>query len=343
MAFTLQEKLLSGQVIVLDGATGTEIARLGGEMHSAAWCAVANKTHPDMVRQIHEDYVQAGADVITTNTFATCRHVLAGAGMADETVAINRRAVELACEARDRVGISRPVAVAGSLSNTLAWQQGTTIPDPRYIPSPAEEADNYREMADTLANAGADFLLLEMMLDVVHASRLMEAAVATGLPVWVGISCSQLTDGTLVGWDINQEGRVRGPRQRNPTAVGSGDDNIAWETPALVEIIQALKSIGGEAFGIMHSTVETTSPGLAALYENWSGPVMAYPETMIFDHDTHRARIKVAEPDFSSACRAWVESGVQIIGGCCGTTIEHIRQMVDHLPTRVGPRTGVIN
>ena len=95
MAVTLEDKLSSGQVIVLDGATGTEIARRGGEMHSAAWCAVANKTHPDVVRQIHENYVQAGADVITTNTFATCRHVLAGAGMADETVAIIRRAVEL--------------------------------------------------------------------------------------------------------------------------------------------------------------------------------------------------------------------------------------------------------
>ena len=94
MALTLQEKLSSGQVIVLDGATGTEIARLGGEMHSAAWCAVANKTHPDMVRQIHEDYVQAGADVITTNTFATCRHVLAGAGMADEKREVRRDATQ---------------------------------------------------------------------------------------------------------------------------------------------------------------------------------------------------------------------------------------------------------
>ena len=164
MAVTLEDKLSSGQVIVLDGATGTEIARLGGEMHSAAWCAVANKTHPAMIRQIHEDDVRAGADVITTDTFQTCRHVLASAGMADETVAINRRAVELACEARDRVGVSRPVSVAGSLSNTLAWQQGTTIPDPQYIPSPAEEVANYREMADTLANAGADFLILELSL-----------------------------------------------------------------------------------------------------------------------------------------------------------------------------------
>ena len=109
--------------------------------------------------------------------------------------------------------------------------------------------------------------------------------------------------------------------------------NLGLDKGALTKII-----FGGEAFGIMHSTVETTSPGLAALFENWSGPVMAYPETMIFDDNPRRTQTKVSEPDFASACRAWVESGVQIIGGCCGTTIEHIRQMIDRLPNEVGPR-----
>ena len=69
----LDQKLAAGDVIVLDGATGTEIARIGGAMDSAAWCAVANKTHPDAVRQVHESYLQAGADIITTNTFAIGR------------------------------------------------------------------------------------------------------------------------------------------------------------------------------------------------------------------------------------------------------------------------------
>ncbi|MDP6772072.1 MAG: homocysteine S-methyltransferase family protein, partial [Anaerolineales bacterium] len=83
----------------MDGAIGSEIARLGGAMDSAAWCAVANKTHPDVVRQVHEEYIRAGADVVTANTFATNRHVLAGAGLADQAVMITARAVELAREA----------------------------------------------------------------------------------------------------------------------------------------------------------------------------------------------------------------------------------------------------
>ena len=93
-----------------------------------------------------------------TNTFATCRHVLEGVGFGDETVVVNRRAVELAREARDRVAPDRAVAVAGSMSNTVAWLPGTVGPDFAHLPSPEQEAANYREMADILAEAGCDLL-----------------------------------------------------------------------------------------------------------------------------------------------------------------------------------------
>ena len=322
----LQEKLDSGAVIVLDGATGTEIARLGGEMSSAAWCAVANKTHPNTVRLVHEEYLRAGADVITANTFATCRHVLAGAGLADETVAINTRAVELARQARDNVAPSRPVAIAGSMSNTMAWIEGSVSPDPKYYPTPEQEAANQREMADALAEAGADLLILEMMMDIERASLALEAALATGLPVWVGISASQADDGSMIGWDITRD---------EPNNIAEG---YVPPTPLpLEEVIKGLKAIGGGAYGIMHSSMESTSPGLDVLFRNWDGPVMAYPETLRRGAGVERGST-VGHDVFAEACRGWVEQGVQIIGGCCGTTIEHIRAMVDSLPDDVGPR-----
>ena len=329
----LDEKLAAGDVIVLDGATGTEVARLGGEMNAAAWCAVANLTHPDTVRRVHGSYLEAGADVIITNTFATCRHVLEGAALGDETVAINRRAVELACEARDRAAPDRPVAVAGSMSNTVAWLPGTIGPDPAYLPSPEQEAADYREMADTLAEAGCDLLVMEMMMDVERASRATQAALATGLPVWVGISASRGSGGEMVGWDIAREADGRLPKGYEPPAC-----------EALETIIDALTALGPQVTGIMHSSFESTGPGLEVLFARWSGPVMAYPEVMVFDSTNHRARVLVEPEDFASHCRGWVESGVQIIGGCCGTTIGHIRAMVDRLPERPGPRplAGVI-
>ena len=323
----LDEKLAAGDVIVLDGATGTEIARLGGEMNAAAWCAVANRTHPDTVRRVHESYLDAGADVIITNTFATCRHVLDGAGLGEETVAINRRAVELAREARDRVAPDRPVAIGGSMSNTVAWVPGTVGPDPAYLPSPEREAANYREMAETLAEAGCDLLVMEMMMDVERATRVTQEALATGLPVWVGISTSRGPDGTMVGWDIEREEEGRLPEGCEPP-----------EREPLETIIDALTSLGPRVAGIMHSSLGATTPGLEVLFERWRGPVMAYPEATRPDSASHSARVLVEPDDFASHCRDWVEGGVQIIGGCCGTTIRHIRAMVDRMPERPGPR-----
>jgi methionine synthase I (cobalamin-dependent) len=72
----LKQRLASGELLILDGAIGTELQRLGVPMHEKAWCAVALRDHTDTVRQLHEDYIRAGADVITVNTFSSARYVL---------------------------------------------------------------------------------------------------------------------------------------------------------------------------------------------------------------------------------------------------------------------------
>ena len=67
----VEQKLMVGDIIILDGGTGTEIQRRGVPMHDQVWCAEANVSHPDVVRAVHCDYLRAGAEVITANTFAT--------------------------------------------------------------------------------------------------------------------------------------------------------------------------------------------------------------------------------------------------------------------------------
>jgi methionine synthase I (cobalamin-dependent) len=325
----LDQKLNAGDIIVLDGAMGTEVARYGAGMDSAAWCGVANKTHPKIVRQVHEDYIRAGADVITTNTFATCRHVLDGAGLGDETVAINRRAVELAREARDNVAADRPIAVAGSISTMMAWIPDTLSADPRYAPTANQEAANFSEMADALADAGADLIIMEMMLDLDHAKRAITAAVATGLPVWTGISCSKRPDGRMVGWN----GAVENAASQH------AEDHKTRPEVALDTLIDELMAVGGSVSGIMHSAISSTSPGLEVLYRHWSGPVMVYPETLMANATGSAERHSVSPEDFAEHCRGWVDGGAQIIGGCCGTMVEHSRTMVDSLPEKVGARS----
>src|SRR4028119_1122809 len=99
----VQGRLDAGEVVILDGAMGTELERREVPMDDVAWDAAALATHPDRVRGVHEDYIETGADVITTNTFATARRVLGPAGMGGQFSALNIRAVALAREARDNV------------------------------------------------------------------------------------------------------------------------------------------------------------------------------------------------------------------------------------------------
>ena len=112
----LQQRLDNGDVIILDGAIGTELQRMGAPMDYYCWAALANETHPASVRQLHEDYIRAGVDVITTNTYMAARHVIQHGGFEDRTGDWNKRSVELALEARERTPADRPVYVAGSVS-----------------------------------------------------------------------------------------------------------------------------------------------------------------------------------------------------------------------------------
>ena len=326
MNMILDNKLKNKEIIVLDGATGSEIARLGAEMNSSAWCGVANKTHPDIVREVHEEYIRAGADVVTANTFSTSRHILASAGLADETVSINTRAVGLAREAVHNVSPERPIAVAGSMSTMRAWIPGTVSPDPRFLPTPEEEFNNYQEVAHTLAKSGVDLILMEMMSDIDRSSLAISAAMETGLPVWIGTSCTLSDDGSVSAWNQHSE----------EPATRLSPDHLRAEDKSYDTLIEAMLPFQPQVMGVMHSTLETTNAGLQTLYEHWQGPIMAYPET---SSEVRKGISEQVEPSsFASHCHDWVDSGVQIIGGCCGTTIEHIRTMVDELSDVLSPR-----
>ena len=161
-------KLESDDVVLVDGGTGSELQRRGVAMSEAAWSGPAAYTHKNVLREIHSDYVRAGAEVITTNTFGTTRFVLEAAGLGDEFKKINRLALEAAKESRDD-SAEDSVAIAGSIS---CLPPGNDVA--RY-PRATKERDGYRELADTLAEGGVDLIALEMMEDAHHAVMAMEA------------------------------------------------------------------------------------------------------------------------------------------------------------------------
>ena len=299
----LEDRISSGARVILDGAIGTELERRGVIMDDHAWCARAIVSNPDKIRELHVDYIEAGADVITANTFATHRYVLEPAGLAPQLETLTRRAVELAREAREAAASDRPVAIAGSMSHMRAFAHKAEWPDAD------QAAAHYRELAEILADAGCELLIAEMMTDPGQAEALVAAAQATGLPVWVGFNI-----------DV-RDGKVVCGSKRHKTA-----------DRELTDLARGVLAKGGVVAGIMHSEVENTPHGLTALGEVWNGPLLAYPNSggwtppnWVFDN--------VIGPDqFAEAAAGWIEKHpVQVIGGCCGVGPDHIRALKERV------------
>ena len=191
---SIERRLAAGEVLLLDGGTGTELEKRGAAMVEGAWCALATRTSPEILQGVHEDYIRAGADVIVTNTYANARHMLEAAGHADKTEALVREAADIAKRARDRAAGGRDVAIGGSLSHMMPMVPGDQRNDPDKYPSDAQVLANFRELAGLHKESGVDFIMLEMMSRPRHIRLALQAAGETGLPVWCGMSARQEGD-----------------------------------------------------------------------------------------------------------------------------------------------------
>ena len=211
----LRGRIDGGEVIILDGAVGTQLQELGVPLGATAWAGIALHSHPDTVRFMHESYIKAGVDIITTNTYSSARHCFEPLGMGDVTRELNIRAVRLAKEARDRVAKDRPVYIAGSVSNfgcRVGDNAGSRIARHGWSAYTEEQCQaNLHEQAEILAEAGVDFFVTESTGSTLKRKWVVEACLATGVPTWVGFKSHyhEETDALVVILENGQRLRTR--------------------------------------------------------------------------------------------------------------------------------------
>jgi homocysteine S-methyltransferase len=308
----LKRRLDAGEVVILDGATGTELQRRGVPMDPAAWCGPASLHNEKLLTEIHTDYIAAGAEVITANTFASSRLMLSRAGYGEQVEEVNRRAVEAALRARDGATGASQVVVAGSLSHMVPVAQGTAVVDPGRLPDDAEIAAAFTELAQILAAAGCELIILEMMYHPRRVRLALDAALTTGLPVWFGLSARRGEDGRAVSF-------------HRP------------EDLPLEEVTGLIPGRGVDAAGVMHSSSELVAEALRSVRQHFDGPLMAYPDSGYFEMPDWRFVDVITPQRFEAFCRGWIESEVQILGGCCGLTAEHVQAAVRARDTAAKP------
>ena len=293
------EVLRSGETILLDGATGSELENRGIKMDNS-WCATASLEF-DILKQIHKDYINAGAKIITTNTYASNRMILEVAGVEDKFEEINLTAINAAIQAREECGRD-DVLVAGSLSHQIPYEDAFRSQEEKdkYIKklTPEYFQKSFDELAFFLADNGCDFILLELMYRPDRIDIIFDSASKVGLPVWAGFS-SRNKDG-LIALTTDYEYSFK-------------------------KMISNVKHHKLDAVGIMHCDIGVIEESIKELKEIYDLPIMAYPEVAVFNFPRYDMSNVIQPNDYLVEAKKWKDAGAQIIGGCCGTTVEHIK------------------
>ncbi len=141
------ERLDNNEFLLLDGGVSTEFRRRGVALDKNVWSGLTTNTHPDEVRQVHQDYIRAGAQIITANTYSTARHVLVSINLGHESKLLNLKSVQRAQRARDEVA-QEDVYIAGSMSSM------PPLTSHREVAVGGQVESSYRELAHGLAEAG---------------------------------------------------------------------------------------------------------------------------------------------------------------------------------------------
>ncbi len=297
----VRTKLENGETVILDGAIGTEILR-----REVTWADHQLQKRPDVVRAIHADYLAAGAEVISTNTFQLTRRAFQqhfkdedhmrhiGAPDLDTRWAdLLTAGVRLAAEARSAAGLEDKAAIAGAMT-TLEW-----CFRPDLAPSAAEAEAEYQEVAQVFKDAGADLLLIETVNSVAEAVAAARGARAVGIPYWIAFV-------------PDEQGKL-------------------FSDETFEQASQALVLLAPDVVLLNCAPPEDVRAGLEQAKRYWHGPLGAYPHIGRFNPPEWLFTDEYPPDRYLREAEGWRALGAMVIGGCCGTTPEHIGLLAQHL------------
>ena len=313
----ITDRLAAGETLLLDGGTGSELQRRGVDVLKGATerlearSATANVEFADVVRQVHQDYLRVGADVITSNNFWTIPSRMKRIGLADRWEEYARAAGKNALAARDAGNPSAYVA-GGTAPPTLQSLKESPRPDVEEMGAEAFRRE-YADHARLLAGLGVDLILAEYVGYIADCVAAVDACAEAELPVFLGVR------------HIGVEGKMQ-----------YGE--------SLEELASALRGHSVDAVLLMCSNPEAMSAGLPIIADGFDGPVGAYPNLgynptgpledrpMLTNQRPSRGPDIAQLGDYSPSrlaefAQEWKAMGAQIIGGCCASGPEHIMAM----------------
>jgi 5-methyltetrahydrofolate--homocysteine methyltransferase len=285
---TIDQLLENGRIAIADGAWGTQLSERGLQAGEAPEAWVLHQ--PDAVREVAQAYVDAGAEIILTNTFGGSRLKLAKCDLADGVSEINRRAVELSKDAAGETAL-----VFASMGPTGEFME------PLGLVSEEEMVDVFAEQAEAIVAGGTDGILVETMTDLGEAKAALKAAKSCfDGPVVVSLTFDKGPRGYATMMGVTPERAAQELQVAGADIIGS---NCGHGIENMIEVIALMRG--------------------ATDLPLWAKPNAGMPKLIA------GKTVFTQTPEETAAhFAALVEAGARIIGGCCGTTPEHIRALV---------------
>ncbi len=284
-----ERHLSESRILVSDGAWGTEMARLGLDAGEAPerW----NLDHPEKVRFVADKYVEAGADIILTNTFGASRFKLAKLGLDDKVTRINRIGAELSRQAAHQRAF-----VIGSVGPTGEFME------PYGTITESEMVDCFAEQAKALVEGGVDGLVVETMMDLREAKAALKAAKENAdCPIAVCLTYESGPGGIATMMGVTPERAAAELEIAGADLIGA---NCGAGMEFMVRVAEELKA--------------STSKPL------WIKPNAGLPELV-----GGQTVYKETPEQMARYLPSLVEFGTKVVGGCCGTTPSHVRAMAE--------------
>ena len=315
------ERLGNGEMLLMDGGTGSELQRRGADVLKGAedrlkaWSATANTEYPEVVQQVHTDYLRVGADIIISNNFWTTPTRLEHIGERDNWRKYATAAARNAVQARDAMNPDAYVA-GGIAAPSMQGRMPPTklISDTEQLGVEAYQKE-WADHAKLVADEGADLILPEYVGYIEDSVTAVDGCAEAGLPVFLGVR-HIMDDGTM------QYGE------------------------SLVDLVDALQGHPVDAILIVCSNPENISKGLPILREAFDGPIGAYPNLgynptgpianrpMLTNQKPSAGEDILQRAEYypsrvAEFAAEWKGMGAQIIGGCCASGPEHISAMCE--------------
>jgi len=281
------------KISLLDGAMGSELIRRGETLPNHIWSADSNFNNPELVYQIHKEYIDAGSSFITTNTFRTTPRAYRKTGLSkSDSITMAHKSLKIAVQLANKAVTDK--LILGSIAPLEDCYK------PKLFPGEGIAKNEFHQIGRWLVDEGIDIFLIETMNSIIETRVCLDALLKFNIPIWVSFAL------------------------RNSSEILSGEK--------LINALRMLDNYDVDCVLLNCSPLNRTKDAMKIVAENWKKAWGIYPNLGVGEPSPDGIINQIySDEEYISVIDKSITLGANILGGCCGSSINHIQLIANHI------------